>query len=245
MKENTARILSFGLTDVGKKRSHNEDSYLLDDEHQLYIVADGMGGHQAGEVASSLAVQTIYEQLTSKKDELPPEELLPRAVKQASATIYHAAQESPDLQGMGTTVTSLTFEEHLAHLAHVGDSRAYLIRGDRIEQLSNDHTWVAEQVRMGLITEEQAARSPFRHIVARSVGFEEDCEVDSRPVPVDEGDIIILCSDGLSNLISPQEIRDIVRDGFLREAPQRLVRLANDRGGDDNITVLLLYINAQ
>jgi protein phosphatase len=245
MKENTARILSFGLTDVGKKRSHNEDSYLLDDEHQLYIVADGMGGHQAGEIASSLAVQTIYEQLKSNRYELPPAELLPHAVREASATIYHAARESPDLQGMGTTVTSLTFEEHLAHLAHVGDSRAYLLRGDRIEQLSKDHTWVAEQVRRGLITQDQAARSPFRHVIARSVGSEEDCEVDTMPVPVDEGDIILLCSDGLSNLISPEEIRDVVRDGFLRDAPQRLVRMANDRGGDDNITVLLLYVNAE
>jgi protein phosphatase len=249
MRENTARILSFGLSDVGKKRANNEDAYLLDDEQNLYIVADGMGGHQAGEIASSLAVKTIYETLRARSGEAPVHEALPRAVKLASATIFHAAQEKPDLHGMGTTVTGLSFEHDradpiMACLAHVGDSRAYLLRGEQIEQLSSDHTWVAEQVREGLITPAQAARSPFRHVIARSVGFEEDVDVDTRIFPVREGDILVLCSDGLSNLLSPEEIQDTVLEGFLRDGPRRLVKLANERGGDDNITVLVVYVNA-
>jgi len=248
-------ILSYGLTDVGKKRSHNEDAYLVDDEYRVYVVADGMGGHAGGEVASSLAVKTIFEDvkrrraaLVEEERQTPPNEhpamrLLQEAVKHACSTIYHIGQHEPELHGMGTTVTGITFVDDYAFLAHVGDSRAYLIRGDKIEQLSVDHTWVHEQVRAGLIDEAQAKKSPLRHYIARSVGFEADVDVDARVIEVREGDIYVLASDGLTNLISQEEIVKVVHDGFLREASRRLVQLANQRGGDDNITVIVLYVN--
>jgi PPM family protein phosphatase len=250
-------ILAFGLSDTGKKRSHNEDAYLVDDEYRVYVVADGMGGHVGGEVASSLAVKTIYEDVKRRRREIveleratPPNEhpamrVLQEAVKHACSTIYHKGQVEPELNGMGTTVTGLTFVDDVALLAHVGDSRAYLIRGNRIDQLSNDHTWVNEQVKAGLIDEAQAKRSPLRHYIARSVGYEADVDVDARAIAVKEGDIYVLASDGLTNLISKDEITKVVRQGFLREAPRRLVELANARGGDDNITVIVLYVNGR
>lgn len=254
--EKRLKILSFGLTDVGMRRDHNEDNYLVDDEQQLYVVADGMGGHLGGEMASELAVSTIKEAVEEDRgsvvngkpfkgpiEQHPALMMLPRAVKKACATIFQRAREEPELQGMGTTVTGVAFVDTFAFFGHVGDSRAYLIRDSRIEQLSDDHSLVNEQLKAGLITPEQAKMSRFRHIITRSVGFEEDVAVDTMVVPIKEGDIYVLCSDGLANLVTQTEIRDVVLDCFLRDAPRALISLANDRGGDDNITVVIAYVN--
>ena len=256
--EKRLQILSFGLTDVGKRRDHNEDSFLVDDEHQLYVVADGMGGHLGGEMASELAVETIRASVEEERGEVvngqpfrgpieqhPALMMLPRAVKRACAAIFRKAQEEPELQGMGTTVTGVAFVDTFAFFGHVGDSRAYLIREGRIEQLSDDHSLVNEQLKAGLITPEQARISRFRHIITRSVGFEEDVAVDTMVVPIQEGDLYVLCSDGLANLVSQTEIRDVIFDNFLKDAPQELVALANARGGDDNITVVIAYVNGE
>ena len=258
LAEKQLRILSFGLTDVGMRRDHNEDSYLVDDDVLLYVVADGMGGHLGGEMASMLAVNTIQETVKTERKTLsngtaykgpieqhPALMLLPKAVKRACAAIFHKAQEVPELQGMGTTVTGVTFIDNYAFFGHVGDSRAYLIREGRIEQLSEDHSLVNEQLKAGLITTEQARMSRFKHIITRSVGFEEDVAVDTMVVPTQEGDLYVLCSDGLANLVSTAEIRDVVYDNFLRDAPRKLIHLANERGGDDNITVVVLYVNGE
>lgn len=258
MGENRLKILSFGLTDVGMRRDHNEDSYLVDDEDQLYVVADGMGGHLGGEMASMLAVSTIQEAVKGERGKVvngkpykgpieqhPALMLLPKAVKRACAAIFRKAQEVPELQGMGTTVTGVAFIDNYAFFGHVGDSRAYLIRDGRVEQLSEDHSLVNEQLKAGLITPEQARMSRFKHIITRSVGFEEDVAVDTMVVPTQEGDLYVLCSDGLANLVTATEIRDVVYESFLRDAPRTLVGLANERGGDDNITVVVLYVNGE
>lgn len=250
------QILSFGLTDVGMRRDHNEDNYLVDDEQKLYVVADGMGGHLGGEMASMLAVTTIQDTVRSEMKKVvnghsfrgpiekhPALMLLPNAVKRACAAIFHKAQEVPELQGMGTTVTGVAFFDDYAFFGHVGDSRAYLVRDGQIEQLSEDHSLVNEQLKAGLITPEQARISRFKHIITRSVGFEEDVAVDTMVVPVQEGDLYVLCSDGLANLVSTVEIRDCLFENFLRDAPRELIALANERGGDDNITVVVAYVN--
>lgn len=252
------KILSFGLTDVGMRRDHNEDSYLVDDDAQLYVVADGMGGHLGGEMASMLAVTTIKESVRDDRGKVlngrafkgpieqhPALMILPKAVKRACASIFRKAQEVPELQGMGTTVTGVAFIDNYAFFGHVGDSRAYLIRDGRIEQLSEDHSLVNEQLKAGLITPEQARMSRFKHIITRSVGFEEDVAVDTMVVPTLEGDIYVLCSDGLANLVANAEIRDVLQNSFLRDGPRDLVALANERGGDDNITVVVLYVNGE
>lgn len=248
--------LSFGQTDVGMRRDHNEDSYLVDDDQLLYVVADGMGGHAGGEMASKIAVSQIGEYVSTEMaavlngkaykgpiEQHPALMILPNAVKSACAKIYQTAQEMPDLHGMGTTVTTVGFVDSYAFFAHVGDSRAYLVRDGHIEQLSEDHSLVNEQLKAGLITEEQARMSRFKNIITRSVGFEEDVAVDTMVVPTQPGDLYLLCSDGLANLASAIEMRDMSYDNFLRDVPQRLIDLANDRGGDDNITVVMIYIN--
>ena len=252
------KILSYGLTDVGMRRDHNEDSYLVDDENALYVVADGMGGHLGGEMASELAVATIRGSVSDERatvvngkafkgpiEQHPALMMLPKAVKRACAAIFRKAQEIPELQGMGTTVTGVAFIDAFAFFGHVGDSRAYLVRDGRIEQLSEDHSLVNEQLKAGLITPEQARMSRFKHIITRSVGFEEDVAVDTMVVPTQEGDMYVLCSDGLANLVSNGEIRDALYENFLRDAPRALITLANERGGDDNITVLVVYINGE
>ena len=258
MADKRLRILSFGQTDDGKRRDHNEDSYLINDDNLIYAVADGMGGHAGGEMASRLAVTTIDEVFDEQMGPVkngkaykgpvehhPALMVLPTAVKRACAAIFHTAQEKPELQGMGTTATVMSFIDDYAFFAHVGDSRAYLIRDGHIEQLSEDHSLVNEQLKAGLITAEQARLSRFKNIITRSVGFEEDVAVDTMVVPTKEGDMYVLCSDGLANLASESEIRDIIYDNFLRDSPRRLIDLANDRGGDDNITVVVAYVNGE
>jgi PPM family protein phosphatase len=259
--EKRLKIISYGQTDVGMRRDHNEDSYLVLDDFALYVVADGMGGHAGGEMASKLAVVTIGEFVRAEMPKVangsngtsfkgpieqhPALMLLPTAVKRACAAIFQKAQEMPELQGMGTTVTGVTFIDNYAFFGHVGDSRAYLLRDGHIEQLSEDHSLVNEQLKAGLITAEQARLSRFKNIITRSVGFEEDVAVDTMVVPAKEGDMYVLCSDGLANLASEEEIRDIVYENFLRDTPRRLIELANDRGGDDNITVVVIYVNGE
>jgi protein phosphatase len=256
--EKQLKILSFGLTDVGMRRDHNEDNFLVDDDAHLYVVADGMGGHLGGEMASMLAVSTIQESVLDQRREVangrgftgpieqhPALMMLPKAVKRACAAIYRKSQEVTELQGMGTTVTGVAFLDGFAFFGHVGDSRAYLIRDGRIDQLSEDHSLVNEQLKAGLITPEQARLSRFKHIITRSVGFEEDVAVDTMVVQAQEGDLYVLCSDGLANLVSNQEILEVVQASFLRDAPRALIGTANDRGGDDNVTVIVLYVNGE
>jgi protein phosphatase len=246
------KIVSAGLTDVGRKRNHNEDSFLVDDEIQLYVVADGMGGHAGGGTASRIAVETIDKELrqvraikegnpfltsTSLQDS-PLPEVIRNAVEQACLSIFNTAQEDPRLAGMGTTVISLLVKDQYAFFAHVGDSRAYLVRGDLIQQISEDHSLVNEQIKAGMITPEEAKHSRYKNIITRSVGFEEEVQVDVMGLACEPGDTFILCSDGLANMIEDREMLEVVQTTKLQEIPKKLIDLANERGGDDNITVI-------
>lgn len=247
------RILSWVQSDVGRKRGHNEDSYLAAVDSGLFVVADGMGGHAGGDQASNMAVSVLYSGI--RKSVLPRDEapvapgaesaalaVLRSAAKNAGEIIFDLAQKSPALMGMGTTLTALLFHGGRAHLAHVGDSRAYLFRDGRIEQLSEDHSWINEQVKAGLLTDEEARHSKFKHIITRSVGFERDVAVDVLSLPVLVGDCFVLCSDGLSNYVDADELGQILTTSYYGRTPRVLVDLANERGGDDNITVVVVYV---
>jgi protein phosphatase len=239
------RLIPYALSDVGRKRDHNEDSFLVREEVSLFAVADGMGGHQAGEKASRMALETLASILKKPDNPENRDDVLAKlrdATQAAGAAIFDAAQADPTLQGMGTTMTSLWFHGGRAYLAHVGDSRAYLFRDGRAQQLSDDHSWVSEQVRAGMMTEDEARDSKFRHIITRSVGFEREVLVDGAAIPVQAGDCYVICSDGLSNYVEGEELARLLTSRFYRDVPRLLVELANDRGGDDNITVVLVHV---
>ena len=251
------KVHSAGITDVGRKRNHNEDSYLIDDELQLYVVADGMGGHAGGGTASRIAVETIDRELRSAREggespfrlnvplqDSPLPEAIRNAVESACLAIFSAAQDDPRLAGMGTTVIALLVKGDQAFFAHVGDSRAYLIRGDLIQQISEDHSLVNEQIKAGMITPEEAKHSRYKNIITRSVGFEEEVQVDVMGLTLEPGDTFVLCSDGLANMVDDEELRQMVDRTPLEGAPQKLVELANERGGDDNITVIVVRAEA-
>lgn len=252
------KVVSAGLTDVGRKRNHNEDSFLLDDELQLYVVADGMGGHAGGGTASRIAVETIDMELRRARDSRDnpfisspnlQDSLLPEAlrtaVERACLAIFTTAQEDPRLSGMGTTVISLVVRDNQVFFAHVGDSRAYLIRGPLIQQVSEDHSLVNEQIKAGMITPEEAKHSRYKNIITRSVGFEEEVQVDVMGVVAEPGDVFLLCSDGLANMVEDRELHEAVQAcATLAEVPKRLIDLANERGGDDNITVIVVQMVA-
>ncbi|MCK6504406.1 Stp1/IreP family PP2C-type Ser/Thr phosphatase [Myxococcota bacterium] len=251
------RITSCGMTDVGVKRTNNEDNYLINEELNLYVVCDGMGGHVGGEFASAIAVNTVEEVLTSM--ELRPEELgvdkeddgpvevtrekLRYAIRLAGKRIFQKAQEEPEYKGMGTTCLALLVDDGNAYVAHVGDSRGYVVREGRIEQLTEDHSLVNQHIKAGLITPEQAKTHKLKNIITRSLGYMEDVEIDIQVRAVRRGDRFVLCSDGLSNLVEASEIGEAVLDFGPQEASRRLIESACERGGDDNITVVVARID--
>jgi PPM family protein phosphatase len=248
------RPVSHGATDVGLKREKNEDSFLVDPDLGLYVVADGMGGHAGGGTASKLAVATVQRFLRDLRrdapstfdpapfDTSPLAEKLRASVEAACRTIYETAQADPSLAGMGTTVTAVLVQNRSVFLAHVGDSRCYLVRDGRIHQVSEDHSLVNEQLKAGAITLDEARTSRFRNIITRSVGFEEQVEVDLSALEGRPGDHLLLCCDGLTNLVDDSEILEIVDAMPLPKIPERLIHLANERGGDDNITVVVVRL---
>ena len=232
----------WSATDVGLKRDHNEDSFLCNDVLGLYAVADGMGGHLGGERASRTSTAMRLAPPTEKASPGTVALALREATALASQAIFDSAQVSPDLAGMGTTLTGLCFHGQSLTLCHVGDSRAYLMRDGRARQLTEDHSWIQEQVRAGLLSPGDAMVSRFRNIITRSVGFEPTVAPDLFTMPVEPGDCYLLCSDGLSNYFSVDEIGRILASQFYSEAGQALVEIANERGGDDNITCVIIYV---
>lgn len=243
-------------TDVGLKRSHNEDDYCVDPDLGLYVVCDGMGGRNAGEVASRLAVEAIQKHLRAARDnaELPmagdydrqfsaKTNRLASAIRLANQAIRAEAKEQTGQEGMGTTVVAAAFNGPVLSIAHVGDSRMYLIRGESISPLTADHSLVAEQVRRGLMTEEEAERSPQKNIITRALGVDETVDVELDEIPVMRGDGILLCSDGLTRGVPPAEILDVIRhEKEPQAASDRLVERANAAGGLDNTTVILITV---
>lgn len=238
------KVRSCAISDVGKKRQKNEDSYLINDGLRLFVVADGMGGHAGGEYASRIAITTIEEYFSnSEKDQRSkPDALLEDAVKDAGSRIIAKAEEDRALRGMGTTVIAMHIHEKKAIFGHVGDSRAYLFRDGVLEQLTEDHSLVNEQVKSGLISEEEAKTHQFKNIITRSLGVTPEVEVDIVSKKLKTGDLYLLCSDGLSNLVDLPEMEKELRDQESVLAAKTMVDLANKRGGDDNITVIVAEI---
>jgi protein phosphatase len=250
---------AFGAkTDVGLKRSHNEDNLCVDHELDLYVVCDGMGGRNAGEIASRLAVDVIQKHMREARDNasLPmigessrqfsvQTNRLASAIRLANQVIYNAARSQPGQEGMGTTVVSALLNGSVLSVAHVGDSRLYLMRGETIQPLTADHSLVAEQVRRGILTEEEAERSPQKNIITRALGVDETVEVELDEIPVMSGDSLLLCSDGLTRGVKPVQILEAVRgENEPQAASERLVQMANAAGGEDNTTVILVKVQS-
>jgi serine/threonine protein phosphatase PrpC len=227
-----------GRTDVGRQRSANEDSLVV--RPPLFAVADGMGGAKAGEVASAVAVDAVEGAQESSE---PIEAQLANIVRDANRRIYDLAVADESRRGMGTTLTLAKLHGDEVSLAHVGDSRAYRLRGGELEQLTRDHSLVAELERSGQITPEAAEHHPQRSIITRALGPEPDVEVDTYTLAGRDGDVFLICSDGLTSMISDDEVASILRSaGSLDEAADELVRAANQSGGKDNITVILFRL---
>lgn len=250
-------VVCAARTDVGLIRSGNEDNYIMVPERGVFVVADGMGGHAGGGTASRLAVETIQATVRHAKEaeadlfgsglgveESGLPDVLRQAVEEACAVIFRTAQGNPDLAGMGTTVTTALVDGRVAYVAHVGDSRLYLLREGRIYQVSEDHSLVNEQLKAGAISPDEARNSRFKNIITRSVGFEQSVQVDLVGLDLEPEDVLVLCCDGLSNLVEDEEILHVVEESSVDLAPGRLVALANDRGGDDNITVIVVKASA-
>ncbi len=245
---------SCGATDVGQKRQVNEDSFLCDDELGLWVVADGMGGHAAGEVASREAVDTIHGMVKRDKPKLdlsnPDAEetlrtgarLLEGAVQAATYLVYGMAELDANKAGMGTTISAMMSLGSHAVTAQVGDSRIYRLRNSKAEQLTEDHTLINWQIKQGLITEEEAKLSRHRNVITRAVGIQESVQVDTLIVDLLPGDLFMLCSDGLHGYLHDEDIPGIIDLGG-DAAVTRFIQLANDRGGKDNITAILVELD--
>ena len=244
-----------GFTDLGRKRQTNEDAFYLDDMLGLYVVADGMGGHAAGEVASQEAVETVFgmvkrgiANLHELEDPVQEEDvrnacrLMESAVQAATYMVFSMAEMDRGKSGMGTTISAMLVLGEYAITAQVGDSRIYRIRGAEVEQLTEDHTLIAWQLKQGLITPQEAKKSPHRNVITRAVGNRDYVQVDTGLVQLFAGDRFLLCSDGLHGYLRELDICPIVRLGG-EHAVKRFIELANERGGKDNITAILVEID--
>lgn len=226
-------------SDVGRVREGNEDSYLV--HEPLFVVADGMGGHLAGDVASSTAVDVILSKSDTASASDP--QTLADLIRSANAAIWEKATNDPTLRGMGTTCTLVLLNENRAHIAHVGDSRAYLLRDGNLQQLTEDHTLVARMVKEGRLQPEEAEHHPQRSIITRALGVDADVEVDLDSLELRPGDRLLLCSDGLSGMIDHGSIESALQDQRdPQAAAEELVRRANAAGGEDNITVVIVDV---
>ncbi len=235
---------SFSATDVGLKRKINQDSIFASDEPvgnlpNLYIVADGMGGHNAGDFASRYTVNTIREYIEASREKNPIK-LISGAIQLANKGILREAEEHEEMYGMGTTVVVTTVIGPYAYTANVGDSRLYLFEDGAVRQVTKDHSLVEEMVRMGEITAEEARVHPDRHIITRAVGVTPDVAADFFDYQVPPGTVVLMCSDGLTTMVSDDMIAEILNGGgSLRERTEALIARANENGGKDNIAVLL------
>jgi protein phosphatase len=243
-------------THSGMVRSHNEDSVAYDSPSGLVVLADGMGGYNAGEVASGITISLMISEIKQRLGSVRPENkneqgedtgeaILRESVQKANAAIFSAARSQPQYAGMGTTVVSALFYDNRVAVAHVGDSRLYRLRGDSFETLTNDHSLLQEQIDGGLISKEDARLSRNKNLVTRAVGIDTALEVETHVHPVLAGDIYLLCSDGLNDMVEDEEIGSAL--GMLKAnlplAAGQLIEMANDNGGRDNVSVILVKIN--
>ena len=249
------RFMSCGRSDIGRVRKTNQDAFLCDGELGLYIVADGMGGHAAGEIAAHEAVQAIHDMITRGRDVIQDFlrapatrestrticRLIESSVQSATYLVFGMAEQKPAFQGMGTTVSALLLSGAYGITAQVGDTRIYCIRGDDVIQLTEDHTLVNWQIREGMLTPDEAARSPHRNVITRAVGNHDYVQVDTQMISVRIGDRFLICSDGLHGYVKRGEIAAILA-GDLSAACDTLLSLANQRGGRDNITAVTIEV---
>jgi serine/threonine protein phosphatase PrpC len=247
------------VTDVGRERAANEDSYTLDEIQKFAMVADGMGGQAAGEVASAMAVEKVLEFLresTTESDATWPvsyehalsfaQNRLRAAFFLANSAIFAESLKGEEMKGMGTTGVAALIEDTTAHIAHVGDSRAYLLRGGNLIQITRDHTWVNHQLESGLISEEEARNHPYKNIITRALGSSNTLEIDHIDQDLEKGDLMLLCTDGLTNMLSDKDIQNILilAEYDLDLMNETLLTMANDNGGKDNITVVLIHVES-
>lgn len=248
-----ARILASGLTDVGKKRSHNEDTFLVLESENLFMVADGMGGHASGEVASKLAVETMKEFFiaTSADPEATwpykmdknmgyEENRLVTGIKLANRRIYEASHQDARFRGMGTTLVVLFASREGCLVGHVGDSRLYRLRDGKLDQLTEDHSLLNDYKKMKTMTEEEIAEFPHKNVIVRALGMKESVKVDTMIDAPKSGDVYLLCTDGLSGPVSDDTIAEVANSNSdLKAAAQKLIDTANENGGPDNVTVVI------
>jgi protein phosphatase len=257
--------IGFGRTDVGRQRAVNEDAFLVDDDLGLYVVADGMGGHSAGEIASAEAIETLHNMVLQNRtaleslDEFPLEtgprtsrrpptmhralRILESAIQAATYMVFGLSENNPERRGMGTTLSVLVVRGAFALTAQVGDSRVYRVTDGRVEQLTEDHTLIAWQLKRGLITPDEARMSRQKNVITRAVGSRDYVQVDTNYAQVRSGDAFLLCSDGLHGYLSDAEILESMRR-TPEEATQKLIDLANSRGGRDNITSIAVQLRS-
>jgi protein phosphatase len=238
------RVRASGLSDVGRSRNHNEDFFEIAADGRLCVVADGMGGHGHGDLASRIAVDAIRGCVESGSSE-PSSGLLQQAIHRAHEMLLERVESDEDLLGMGTTAVVMLLEDSKAVVAHVGDSRAYRLRGGELEQLTEDHSWVNEQVRAGFLSQDQARSHPLKNVVTRALGGDSEIQVDVVDLETEPEDLYLLCTDGLTTMLRDEEIRDHLSEygeRSLEEVCRGLVGEANERGGLDNITVIVLAI---
>ena len=239
-------IESAGICDRGKVRRNNEDAFVADAKTAVFMVADGMGGHAAGEIASRMAVQTTAQCLAARNPELDQKKQLRAAICQANERVYDTQEKTPEYRGMGSTLTVLTFNSACYYLGQVGDSRAYLLRDGRLQQLSRDHSLVWPLYENGAITKAEIASHPRKHMLTRCIGMHPEVEVDLYSDVVQENDVFLLCSDGLTDVLTDNTIQQIlVRSGMTPEkACREFLHTANDGGGPDNITAVVVALMA-
>jgi PPM family protein phosphatase len=241
-------VSAWGLSDVGLKRERNEDSFHWEEQSSLYVVADGMGGHAGGGMASRMAVETISrlvkDAMSADEPAGSPETLLRSAIREASHAIYQRSVEDRRFKGMGTTVVALWLLGKKAYIANVGDSRGYLMRRNQMIQLTVDHSLVGEQIRAGILSAADAKTHRLKNIITRSVGFQEHVEIDIIERNLCPGDVFVLCSDGLTNMVDDEAMCAVLLEGDLSTAPRKLIDAANRSGGEDNITLLVVKAEA-
>lgn len=232
-------ISSFGSSDVGKQREKNEDYFIVDDKRHLYLIADGMGGHNAGEEASRIAC-TTFSELFSVQDADMKEHII-TCLKKTNEVVHSLAESEIDFEGMGTTMVTCYCSENIAHICHAGDSRAYLLRDNKLVQLTEDHSAVALMVRQGYITREEAEDHPLKNRITKAVGTMSEIEPDYRACDLQKNDLLLLCTDGLTNMVKEQDIQGILeQESSLEERVMMLIQTANSNGGHDNITAVLI-----
>ncbi len=236
-------LKSWAQSDIGRKRTNNEDSLFSNTDLGLFMVADGMGGHRGGEKASKLAIETSAETyIKHLANGLRPEDALKNAVQDATKAVFQNSQLDPELKGMGTTLSSLLICLDQAYISHIGDSRIYRLRDGNLVRLTTDHSLVNEQVEAGIMTEEQARTSTLRNIITRAIGHDQNARADHLSVEIKPDDMFLLCTDGLNNMLNDDKIKEIIIKQEPKKSIHTLISEANLRGGDDNITVILVSL---